>query len=120
MKPTIKLRDLDSKTYDAVFVAGGYEAPDRLRQKIEVISFVKEMFKKGKVVAAICHGPWVLVSAGILKGKHATCYKGMKDDLVNAGATYVEERVVVDKNLITSDHPTSTGFWVRASIDKIF
>jgi protease I len=120
MKPTIKLQDLDAKTYDAVFVAGGYEAPDRLRQKKEVLTFVSDMFKKGKIVAAICHGPWVLVSAGVLKGKKATCYKAMKDDLVNAGAIFVEENVVIDGNLITSNHPTSTGFWVRASIDLIF
>ena len=119
MKPTIKLSDLNEKKYDAVFVIGGYEGPDRLRQRTEVISFIKDMYRKQKIIAAICHGPWVLVSAGILKGKRATCYKGMKDDLINAGATYVQERVVVDHTLITSDHPTSTGFWVREAIDKI-
>ncbi|OGK12442.1 hypothetical protein A3C98_00465 [Candidatus Roizmanbacteria bacterium RIFCSPHIGHO2_02_FULL_37_15] len=118
-KPTITLSDLVSKNYDAVLVAGGYEAPDRLRQKTEVIKFVQEMYKKGKIVAAICHGPWVLASSNILKGKKATCYPGMKDDLINAGAKYLQQAVVVDGNLVTSDRPESTGFWVKEIVNKL-
>ena len=118
-KPTISLSDLRSDEYDVVLVAGGYEAPDRLRQRPEVIKFVQEMYKKGKIVAAICHGPWVLASCNILRRKKATCYPGMKDDLINAGAEYIKEPVVVDGNLITSDRPQSTGFWVKAVVDKL-
>lgn len=118
-KPTITLSDLNPEKYDVVLVAGGYEAPDRLRQRPEVIKFVKAMYEKGKIVAAICHGPWVLASSNILRGKKATCYPGMKDDLINAGAKYTPEPVVVDGNLITSDRPQSSGFWVNAVIDKL-
>ncbi len=118
-KPTVKLSDLNAKKYDAVLVVGGYEAPDRLRQRPEVIKFVKEMFKSGKIVAAICHGPWVLASCNILNGKNATCYPGMKVDLINAGANYSEEKVVIDGNLITSDRPQSTGYWVKEIINKL-
>lgn len=117
VKPNIKLSDLNVSKYDAVFIPGGYEAPDRIRQKPEVVMFVREMFNKGKVVSAICHGPWVLVSAGILKGKRATCYPGMKDDLINAGSEYVVEPVVIDGNLVTADRPQTSGYWVKATID---
>lgn len=118
-KPTITLSQLNSKKYDAVLVAGGYEAPDRLRQRQEVIKFVQAMYDQGKIVAAICHGPWVLASCNILRGKRATCYPGMKDDLINSGAKYSQEAVVVDGNLITSDRPQSTGFWVKKVVNKL-
>lgn len=118
-KPTIKLSDLVAEDYDVVLIAGGYEAPDRLRQEPRVIEFVKAMYENGKIVAAICHGPWVLASCNILRGKKATCYPGMKDDLTNAGAEYIKEPVVVDGNLITSDRPQSSGFWVKAVVDKL-
>lgn len=118
-KPTIKLSELNPKIFDAVLIIGGYEAPDRLRQRPEVIRFIQQMHKDRKIVAAICHGPWVLVSCNILRGKKATCYPGMKDDLINAGADYIEEPVVVDENLITGDRPQNTGFWVNKIIKKL-
>lgn len=90
--------------YDAVIIPGGY-APDILRRHTEVNKFVKGMFMKGKLVAAICHGGWVLVSAGILKGKTVTAFYAIQDDLVNAGAKFVDKEVVVDGNLITSRNP---------------
>ncbi|MCM8782404.1 MAG: type 1 glutamine amidotransferase [Candidatus Omnitrophica bacterium] len=90
--------------FDAVVIPGGY-APDILRRYEEVNNFVREMFKKGKVVASICHGGWVLVSAGILRGKTATSFSAIKDDIINAGARFVDKEVVVDGNLITSRNP---------------
>lgn len=87
--------------FDAVVVPGGY-APDRLRRYRAVNSLVREMFDQGKVVASICHGAWVPISAGIVGGRKATCFGGIKDDLINAGATYLDQEVVVDDNLITS------------------
>ncbi len=119
IKPTIILSDLSVSKYDAVIIPGGYEAPDRVRQKREAVAFVKDMYQHGKVIASICHGPWVLISAGVLRGKRATCYPGMKDDLVNAGATYIKEPVVVDDNLITADRPVSSGYWVKSTLDII-
>ena len=90
--------------FDAVVIPGGY-APDILRRYPKVNSFVREMYQKGKVVASICHGGWVLVSAGILKGATATGFSAIKDDMVNAGAKFIDKEIVVDKNLITSRNP---------------
>jgi len=90
--------------FDAVVIPGGF-APDYLRRHASVNNFVSEMHDKGKVVAAICHGGWVLVSAGILKGKKATAFSAIKDDMVNAGASFIDKEVVVDGNLVTSRNP---------------
>lgn len=119
MAPTVKIQKLKESDYDAVIVPGGLEAPDRLRQRADAVGFVRKMYEKGKLVSSICHGPWVLISAGILKGKKATCYTGMKDDLINAGAIYTGAPVTVDGNLITSDHPRSLGMWLKATIQHL-
>ena len=104
--------------FDAVIIPGGW-APDFLRRYKEVNVFVKEMFEKEKVVAAICHGVWVLASAGILKGKKTTCFIAVKDDVVNAGAQFVDEEVVVDGNLITSRNPYDLPAFCRQIIAKL-
>lgn len=116
MVPTKKIVDLNVEDYNSVIIPGGHEAPDRVRQVKEILSFVKQMYEAGKIVSSTCHGPWVLISAGIIKGKNATCYKGMKDDLINAGANYKELPVVVDGNIITSDHPRNLGPWMKTTI----
>lgn len=90
--------------FDGVVIPGGY-APDILRRYKAVNEFVREMDKKNKLVAAICHAGWVLVSAGILKGRKVTCFSAIKDDLINAGAEYLDQEVVADGNLITSRNP---------------
>jgi protease I len=90
--------------FDGVIVPGGY-APDMLRREPRMNEFVKAMHQKGKLVAAICHAGSVLVSAEILKGKNATCFFAIKDDVINAGAKYSDKEVVVDGNLITSRNP---------------
>jgi len=87
--------------FDGVVVPGGF-APDRLRRYPAVLNLVRGVFKKGGVVASICHGAWVLISAGITKGKRTTCASAIKDDLINAGATYLDQEVVIDGNLVTS------------------
>lgn len=115
-RPTIDTKDLKAADYDLVVLPGGFEAPDRLRIRKEVISFVKDMYENNKVVAAICHGPWICISAGIIKGKRATGYMSIADDLRNAGATYVEEDVVIDGNLITSPHYRNNGDFMKATI----
>ena len=115
-RPTIDTKDLKAADYDLVVLPGGFEAPDRLRIRKEVLSFVKGMYENNKVVAAICHGPWICISAGILKGKRATGYISIADDIKNAGATYVDEDVVVDGNLITSPHYRNNGDFMKAVI----
>ena len=104
--------------FDALIVPGGW-APDTLRQDERVLKLVREMDKAGKIVAAICHAGWVLCSAGILRGRKATCFKAIKDDLINAGAHYVDEEVVVDGNLITSRVPTDLPAFCREIVKAL-
>ncbi len=113
IKATIDTKDLTADGYDLVVIPGGLEAPDRVRQIPEVLEFVKKMYEKKRIVAAVCHGPWVLISAGIMRGKKATCYKGCKDDLINSGAEYIDAPVVVDGNIITSPHFKDMGPWMK-------
>lgn len=104
--------------FDAVVIPGGY-APDYLRRHAEINSFVSQMFKQGKIVAAICHAGWVLVSSGILKGKKVTGFSAIKDDLINAGAEYYDKDVVVDGNLITSRNPYDLPVFCREIIKRL-
>lgn len=104
--------------FDAVVIPGGW-APDFLRRYREVNTFVKDMFEQGKVVAAICHGGWVLVSAGVANGKKATSFIAIKDDMVNAGADFMDQEVVVDGNLITSRNPYDLPAFCREIIGKL-
>lgn len=98
------IQDVKAKDFDAVVIPGGW-APDKLRLSKKILEFVKTLHDEGKVVASICHGGWVLASAGICKGKALTSYEAIKDDLINAGARYVDQEVVCDGNLITSRKP---------------
>jgi len=107
--------EVSADDFDAIVIPGGY-APDLLRRHESVLKLVREAFEKGKVVAAICHAGWVLVSAGILKGRKVTGFYAIKDDLVNAGATYLDQEVVVDGNLITSRYPDDLPAFCRAII----
>lgn len=104
--------DVRADDFDAVIVPGGF-APDFIRRSPAMIQLVADAASKGKVVAAICHGPWVLCSTPALKGKKATCFSSIKDDLVNAGAQYVDEEVVRDGNLITSRKPDDLPAFLR-------
>jgi len=110
--------ELRAADVDAVVVPGGY-APDLMRRYPAMVGLVRDAFEQGKVVAAICHAGWLLVSAGILRGKKATCFFAIKDDLVNAGATYVNQEVVVDGNLITSRTPMDLPAFCMAIVDAL-
>jgi len=105
----------NARHYDGVVVPGGY-APDLIRRCPKALNFVRELNQQGKLVASICHGPWVLVSAGVLKGRKATCFCAIKDDVINAGALYEDTEVVVDGNLVTSRKPEDLPAFCRASI----
>jgi len=98
------IKDVSANDFDLVVIPGGF-APDFLRRNEGILRFVSTMAEQGKVVAAICHGPWVLCSTQALKGKKATCFFAIKDDVMNAGANYVDAEVVRDGNLITSRKP---------------
>jgi protease I len=108
-------KDVHAEDFDAVIIPGGY-APDFMRRDPAMVGLVREMSQQGKVVAAICHAGWLLVSANILHGKKATCFHAIKDDLVNAGATYMDQEVVQDGNLITSRTPSDLPAFCRTII----
>ena len=104
--------------FDGVIIPGGW-APDFLRRHEAIVNFVKRLYTDGRVVASICHGGWVLVSAGFLKGRTATCFFAIKDDLIAAGAKYVDRDVVVDGNLITSRKPEDLPKFVVEIIKQL-
>lgn len=109
------IHEVNPKDFDGVMIPGGW-APDQLRLSKKVLDFVRELFREGKIVASICHGGWVLASAGICKGKTLTSYIAIKDDLVNAGANFVDREVVRDGNLITSRMPSDLPAFCREMI----
>jgi protease I len=99
------LKSADASAYDALLLPGGVANPDQLRGEAEAVAFVRAFFDAGKPVAAICHAPWLLVEAGVLEGRTVTGYHTIRTDLRNAGATVVNEMVVVDEGLVTSRCP---------------
>ena len=114
----VSIRKAKADDFSGVVIPGGY-APDILRRYKEVNKFVREMYEKNKIVAAICHGGWVLVSAGIVKGKKVTGFFAIKDDLVNAGGKFIDKEVVVDGNLVTSRKPYDLPAFCREILRKI-
>jgi protease I len=101
---TVAAKDAVAADYQCMIVPGGF-APDFMRRSDEMIRFANEMVDAGRVIAAICHGGWLLCSTKAFRGKKATCFMAIKDDVINAGAEYVDQECVVDGNLITSRKP---------------
>lgn len=116
MKSTHSSKDIRADDYEGVIIPGGY-SPDYMRRNDSTKDFVRSLDKQGKVVAAICHGPWLLASSCDLKDKDVTSYFSIKDDLINAGANYKDEEVVIDKNYITSRSPKDLPAWLKAIIN---
>ena len=118
MKSTHASKDIDAKDYDMVVIPGGY-SPDKMRKCEATLNFVKALDKEQKPIAAICHGPWIMASSCDLRGKKITSVKSIKDDLINAGANYVDEEVVVDGNIITSRTPDDMIPWTKAILEAL-
>jgi len=118
MPQELTAKEAAERDFDAVIIPGGY-APDVLRRYPEVNQFVKTLFTRGKIVASICHGGWVLASAGILKGRTVTSFFAIKDDMFHAGAKFVDEEVVVDGNLITSRKPEDLPAFMKAVLKAL-
>lgn len=116
IKPTCDIKTLNTADYTLLVVPGGLESPDRLRQIPELLAFIKEFDSQGKVIASVCHGPWVLISAEIVKGRNMTCYAGCKHDLINAGALYQDVPVISDRNIITAPHFRDNAAWMKETI----
>lgn len=110
--------DLYPEVYDGLVIPGGY-APDHMRRSEKLLSITRVIAEAGKPVAFICHAAWVPISAGLLKGRRATCVRAIRDDVVNAGATYLDEPVVVDGNLISSRTPADLPAFCRAIIKAL-
>jgi protease I len=108
-------KDVRADDFDVVVIPGGF-APDFIRRTPAMIQLVQDMANKGKLLAAICHGPWVLCSTTALRGKKATCFFAIKDDVINAGANYVDEVIVRDGNVITSRKPDDLPAFMQAII----
>ena len=118
LTPHVAVESVSAREFDGVIVPGGY-APDILRRYPAVIRLVKDANQQGKLLGAICHAGWVLCSADVLRGKTATCFSAIKDDVVNAGATYVDREVVRDGNLITARKPDDLPAFMRAFIEAL-
>lgn len=117
-RETVPALNADASQYEAVIIPGGY-APDFMRRDPAMVKLVRDVFQRGGVVAAICHAGWMLASAGVLQGKKATCFFAIKDDVINAGAEYLDEEVVVDGNLVTSRTPDDLPAFCRAILQKL-
>lgn len=108
-----------ARDYDALVLPGGVINPDILRRSEEALNFVKDFIDQGKPVAAICHGPWTLISADVVKGKNMTSFYSIRKDLENAGALWVDRKVVVDGSLITSRNPDDLPAFNEKLIEEI-
>lgn len=100
-----QIGEADESDYDSLVLPGGVINPDQLRIDESALDFIRAFFKSKKPVAAICHAPWLLISAGVIEGRKVTSYKSIKDDVVNAGGQWVDQQVVVDHGLVTSRNP---------------
>ena len=112
------LDDADPAEFDALLIPGGLMNPDTLRSTPEALKFTRHFFEEGKPVAAICHGPWVLIDAGVVRGRTLTSWPAIKTDVQNAGGNWVDKEVVVDNGLITSRKPDDIPAFNRKMIEE--
>ncbi len=117
IKPDKLIRDVNPNDYDGVIIPGGTKNPDYLRREKDILNFVANINKDGKLVGAICHAGWVLISAKIIKSRKATSYFAIRDDMVNAGAIFEDSPVVIDKNLITSRMPSDLPDFMKSVLE---
>jgi protease I len=117
-KVDVPLEQAEASQFDALLLPGGVANPDQLRAQPKAVQFVREFFDAGKPVAAICHGPWTLIEAEVVKGRTITSWPSLKTDLKNAGAKWVDQEVVVDKGLVTSRKPADIPAFNRRMLDE--
>ena len=113
------LDEVNADQYNALVLPGGVINPDKLRRNDDALDFVRDFFKEKKPVAAICHAGWTLISAKVVEGRKMTSFKSIKDDLVNAGANWVDEEVVVDEGFVTSRNPSDLEAFNSKLIEEI-
>lgn len=115
----VQLDSANAGDFDALVLPGGQMNPDNLRMSERAVSFAREFFDAGKPVAAICHGPWLLVEADVVRGRRMTSWPSLRTDLRNAGAEWVDESVVVDSGLVTSRKPDDLPDFNRKMVEEI-
>jgi len=113
------LDQANAADYDALVLPGGVMNPDQLRLNEQALTFVRAFFEAGKPVAAICHGPQILISAGVVKGRTLTSFPSVKTDLVNAGAQWIDQEVVTDNGLVTSRTPADLPAFNKKMVEEI-
>jgi protease I len=114
----LKLASADADDFDALVLPGGVMNPDKLRRDEHALEFVRSFFHAGKPVAAICHGPWTLIDAGVVKGRKMTSYESIQTDLKNAGAIWSDQAVVTDQGLVTSRKPADLAAFNQKMIEE--
>jgi len=119
IKPDFAIEDVDSQDYDALVLPGGTRNPDKLRMNEEVVFTVKKFADAGKPVGAICHGPWLLVEADVIRGKTVTSWPSIRTDLRNAGGNIVDKEAVTDGNIVTSRNPDDIPAFANAIIQLV-
>jgi protease I len=112
------VEEVDASDYDALMIPGGVGNPDQLRGDENMVAFVRDFFEQGKPVAAICHAPWVLIDAGVVRGRTVTSWPTVGTDLRNAGASWVDQEVVVDGGLVTSRKPDDIPAFNKKMIEE--
>ena len=119
IRPDMTVEEANADDFDALILPGGVRNPDHLRMNVRTIELVKQFAEQGKPIGAICHGPWLLVEADLLRGKRATSWPSIRTDLCNAGANVIDEAAVTDGNLVTSRNPDDVDAFTAALIDLI-
>ena len=112
------VKGMGTKDFDALLIPGGY-SPDSLRSDPEAVRFTREFVESGKPIFVICHGPQLLISARVLKGRKITGWKSIKEDLINAGAEFIDQEVVEDGNIISSRSPADLPAFIKASLKRL-
>lgn len=112
----ISFDEINEKNYDLLILPGGVKALEKIRQEKKIIEFIKDWNDKGKIIASVCHGAQLLISARIVKGRKISGYYSIKDDIENAGAEYIDEPFIIDKNIISSPHYKHMGLWMKMVI----
>tara|TARA_B100001013_G_C24430247_1_gene371455 strand:- start:29 stop:565 length:537 start_codon:yes stop_codon:yes gene_type:complete len=115
-----KIEDIKTSDYDLLIIPGGVKAMEKVRQNLKIINFITEFYNQKKIIGCICSGAQLLISAKIIKNKKISGYYSMKDDIINAGATYKDLPAVIDNGIVTTAHYKDLGPWMKAVLEEYY